>query len=407
MGVRQGGGRPLSLALLAGLLPLLHTAAASAEAPFQTAGAGLFFGYEFGERGGFEWGIEGFATRYFEQDSCPKDGLYGVGPLLRLTAVKGNRLKLTLAAHGGGELPELEFLAALDAEVGASFHFETRQKPRLALHTGVTLESLIFHFYVQPEWVEQKGSLALATSLGGGLRFYPTFRNLGHNCVVYGRPCRSGNGQPQVARVRRQTAFDERSPEARLWAGRVAEESASVPAFLQLASELAQLGAPAALVQRAMQAAREELGHTVAAARLAALFGGAIVAPALPVFRVRPALPRPLALRRLVMESWQDGVLNEGVSAAIADAEAAETRVPEEAQISRLIAREEAGHARLALDVMGWALTRAPELRRVLRARRATAAPNIGMTLLGRARARDLGQQSAARAAWQLNEIVA
>lgn len=406
MGVRQGGARQLSLALLAGVLPLLHTAPASADEPFQTAGGGLFFGYEFGERGGFEWGLEAFATRFLDRKPCA-DEVHGVGPLLRFTAVKGSRLKLTLAAHGGGELPELEYWAALDAELGASVHFETGQKPHLAVHTGVTVESLIFHLYVQPEWVEQKGSFALATSLGGGLRLYPTFVNAFHDCIVYGRPCRSGGGQPQVARVRRQTAFDERCPEAQLWARRVADESASVPAFLQLARELAQLGAPAELVQRALRAAREELGHTCEAARLAASFGGAGVAPALPVFRARPALPRPLALRRVVSESWLDGVLNEGAAAAIAAAEAVETHVAEEARISRLIAREEAGHALLAFDVLRWALTQAPELRRLLRARAGTAAPPVGASSLGRARARELTHQSAARATRQLREIVA
>ena len=96
--------------------------------------------------------------------------------------------------------------------------------------------------------------------------------------------------------------------------------------------------------------------------------------------------------------------MNEGGAAALAEAEASESNVAEEARVARLIAREEAGHAALAFDVLRWALTQMPELAQML-PRGAT--PHVGVTSLGGARGREVAQQSAARAALQRAELVA
>jgi hypothetical protein len=161
------GRRRWSWGLLVGLLPLLNTAPASAE-PFQTAGGGIFIGYAIGERGGFEWGIEAFATRYFEhhEDCGDQSQRHSFGPLLRLSAVKVSRLELTLAAHAGGEVTR-SYLA-VDGEVGASLFVE-KDHTRVAPHSGATLESIIFNLYFRQEWLEP------SYSVGGGARFLPTF----------------------------------------------------------------------------------------------------------------------------------------------------------------------------------------------------------------------------------------
>src|SRR4051794_4241661 len=93
---------------------------------FDTAGAGVFLGYALRERGGFEWGVEGFATHYLEphQQCNDQSTRHGVGPLLRLSAVKVSRLELTLAGHGGGELVNRRAFFAIDGEVGASLFLE-------------------------------------------------------------------------------------------------------------------------------------------------------------------------------------------------------------------------------------------------------------------------------------------
>lgn len=355
MGDRVRAGLRSRLVWLAGLSPLLCAAPAEAE-PFDTGGAGVFLGYAFGERGGFEWGIEGFATRYFGQHSeCEgsETERYGIGPLLRLSAVKLARLELTLAAHGGGDLPEMRVLGAVDGELGASLFFERRQPFRIGAHSAVTAESLIFNLYFRQAWLFEQESLDPQLSFGGGARYLPTFGGLGF--CAEGRPYRGSRGEAQTASVSCARGFDARRPRASTWLKRAAEECASVPAFLQLALELLELGAPLPLVKRAVRAADEELGHTREAARMAELFGGAPIRLSPPPFRRRPLVSRRHALERIALESWRDGCINEGLAAALARREAEHSPFSAEALVSERIAREEAGHAALARDVLRWA----------------------------------------------------
>ena len=153
MGAR-GCGVQLGLVGVVALLALTVAPQVRAE-PFQAAGGGAFIGYSFGERGGFEWGLEAFATHHLERhaDCGDNSDRHGVGPLLRLSAVKVSRLELTLAAHGGGDLLNLRSFFAIDGEVGASLFLE-KEHTRVAPHTGVTIESLIFNLYFRQEWLE-------------------------------------------------------------------------------------------------------------------------------------------------------------------------------------------------------------------------------------------------------------
>src|SRR5687767_1011143 len=188
MGDRASTGLKTRLTWLAGLSPLLCTSPAAAE-PFDTGGAGLFLGYAFGERGGFEWGVEGFATRYLEdhrQCEGSEKERHGIGPMLRLSAVKLSRLEVTLAAHGGGDLPNLRVYGAVDGELGASLLFERNQPFRISPHSGVTAESIIFNLYFRQAWLFEQESLDPRLSFGGGARFLPTFGTPGF-CAA-GRP---------------------------------------------------------------------------------------------------------------------------------------------------------------------------------------------------------------------------
>jgi len=357
MGDPASRGLKTRLTWLAGFSPLLCAAPAAAD-PFDTGGGGVFLGYAFGERGGFEWGIEGFATRYLEEhrecEGSEKER-HGVGPMLRVSVGKLSRLKLTLAAHGGGDLPSLRVLGAVDGELGASLLFERNEPLRIAPHSGVTAESIIFNLYFRQAWLFEQESLEPELSFGAGARFLPTFGTPGF--CSEGRPYRGAHDEAQTARVHPAPGFDIRQPRARVWLKRAAEECASVPAFLQLALELLELQAPLELVARAVQAAEEELGHTRDAARMAELFGGAPVRLTPPPFRRRPALSRRQSLERIALESWRDGCVNEGLAAAIAEREAEHSLIAAEAHVSGRIAREEAGHAALARDVLRWAQT--------------------------------------------------
>jgi len=348
--------------LLVGLAPLLAAVPAGAQESwqipgFETAGAGAFLGYAFGGERGIEWGIEAFATRYTNDvTTCSQNSRAGLGPLLRLSLLGISRLAVTGALHGGGEFERRTF--ALDAELGGTIAYQNGGA-RAAIHSGLLLESLFWNAYARQEW------LLPSYSFGGGMRVQPTFGDVGF--CAEGRLFRDERGQPRLARVAASASFDARCPAAARWAQRASEECASVPAFLQLALELAEHGAPTELVTRALGAACDELGHTLAAAELASRFGGTRMSMTPPAFRFRPALPRKQALRRLARESLLDGCLNEGLAASIARAELRETKSREEAATLDLIQREEAQHAKLALDVLGWTIQQAPELLRSLR----------------------------------------
>jgi hypothetical protein len=347
MGSRDFGALRCRLLLLSGLVPLLSAAPAFAQelGPFDAVGAGVFVGYTFGDERGLDWGIEGFGTRYFRSvpDCGDSSARSGFGPLVRFSALNVSRFSSTLAGHAGGELRR-SYLAA-DLELGGSLSL-TRDGAAGSLHTGVTLESLIFNVYARQEWLRD------AYSIGGGARFFPTFGTPGF-CEV-GRAFRGERGQPRARATRAARRFDGRSPDAARWAERARDECASVLAFLQLGLELLELGAPLELVARAVHAAEEELTHTWEASALASRFGGARLVACSPAPRLRKPLPRRRQLQRLARESWLDGCLNEGFAAALARAEASETRDAEEARVSALIAEQEAGHAELAFDVLKW-----------------------------------------------------
>jgi hypothetical protein len=383
--------------VLAGLVPGLVSLTARAEprdyGPFDVVGAGVFVGYTFGDKRGVDWGLEGFATRHFRKfRECGDNGeRSGFGPLLRLSALNVSRLAVTGAGHIGGEAAR-PFVAA-DLELGGTLAM-TRDGSLGGLHTGVTLESILFNVYARQEW------LLRSYSVGGGARFMPTFGLLGR-CDV-GRAFRDHDGQARSRVAATEARFDERCPDAARWAERASDECSSVLAFLQLALELLDEDAPLELVARAVRSAEQELSHTVAAAGLASRFGQAKVAARAPSPRFRARLPRRRQLARLARESWVDGCLNEGLAALIALAEASDTKDPEEARVSAKIARDEAEHAALAFDVVRWIIEKDPSLAPPIGKRADGGA--VPSSLLEPQRVRELAALHASRAVKLLEE---
>jgi hypothetical protein len=337
---------------LSGLVPWLVGLPARAEprefAPFDVVGAGVFVGYAFGDERGVDWGVEAFATRHFRQFAeCGDNGeRSGFGPLLRFSALNVSRFALTGAGHVGGELSR-SFIAA-DLELGGTLAL-TRDGSLGSVHSGVALEAILFNLYARQEW------LLDSYSIGGGARFIPTFGMPGF-CDV-GRAFRDDGGEPQSLATRAGKRFDGRCAGAARWAGRARDECSSVLAFMQLALELLDEGAPLPLVARAVRCAEQELSHTWAAAALASRFGRAPMVPRSPAPRFRPPLPRRQQLARLAHEGWVDGCLNEGLAALVAAEEARDATDAEEARVSAKIARDEAEHAALAFDVIRWVLS--------------------------------------------------
>jgi hypothetical protein len=141
-------------------------------------------------------------------------------------------------------------------------------------------------------------------------------------------------------------------------------------------------GAPPALVEAARAAAEDEVRHAVIAAGVTATLGGATVSIEPPALDRRPATAGAAGLHRLALESWVDGCLGEGTAAACLTAEAEQARAPELRGAQRSIAADEARHAQLAWDVLGWTLSvGGAELKRALTGAAAsgpapTTAPN-------------------------------
>jgi len=134
-------------------------------------------------------------------------------------------------------------------------------------------------------------------------------------------------------------------------------EMSSVWTFLRLAEELAAVGAPAALIASALDAADDEVRH---AELCAAAAGGTELSPLpMSVARARFTARSPEALAILAVEAWCEGALNEGAAAEEARLAAAETTGATRSMLAS-IARDEAGHAELSWAVLAWLFEVAP-----------------------------------------------
>ena len=368
MGMGDKGRIRERIVALSALVPWLVSLPAGAEpqefGPFDVVGAGVFVGYTFGERQGVDWGVEAFSTILFSGEAERQTASFGgdhrersgFGPLLRFSALDVSRFAFTGAGHVGSELACSSI--AVDLELGGTLAL-SRDGSFSSVHTGVTLESILFNVYARQEW-----SLK-SYSVGGGARFMPTFglpRSCGDRGVVEGRAFRDGGGGARNRVTRARARFDGRCPDATRWAARAQDECSSVLAFLQLALELLDEAAPLELVARAVRCAEQELSHTWAAAALASRFGGAQVVALSPAPHFRQRLPRRQQLARLLYEGWVDGCLNEGSAALVAAEEARVARDSEEARLCAKIALEEAEHAALGFDVVRWALSQGAPL---------------------------------------------
>jgi hypothetical protein len=145
--------------------------------------------------------------------------------------------------------------------------------------------------------------------------------------------------------------LDARSA-AGAWLARAAWlEAASIHAFVRLAGELAQHGAPPSLVRWALLSARDEVHHTAAMSRLAARHGAVP-----PVPEVAP--PRPRSLEALAIENAAEGCVRETWGAVIAEWQSRAALDPEVRAVFARIALDEARHAALAWAVDRWVRTR-------------------------------------------------
>jgi hypothetical protein len=320
-------------------------------------GGGVFFGYGFGAGSHFEWGLEAFATRTYEESSCTStEKRWGFGGFARLSLRGLERPGLTFGAHAGGELSRGG--SALTGELGGTWRFG--QEGGFGIHSGVLAETLILTAAARYQWLLHEAFV------GAGARIVNTYGPAGF-CVV-GRPLRVDAGVLVLRASPRDAAgYDRADVGSRIESvGRAFErdaqlEHASVPAFLQLAAELHAHAAPQRLVERAIDAARDEVRHAALCTQLARRHLPQTAPPVLPVIARRAPLAGVAGVERLAIESWLDGCLSEGRAAAQARRAAEIATDPEARAVMQVIADDEQRHAELAWAILRWALARGGE----------------------------------------------
>lgn len=191
--------------------------------------------------------------------------------------------------------------------------------------------------------------------------------------------CLGGGRRPTgLARLRRPRAA---SAIGAYFARMTHAEAASVVAFDSMRDELAQHGAPEALLRAAERASRDEVRHARIMARRARAHGAAI-----PRVQVRRRASR--SLESIARENAVEGCVNETFGALVAAWQAQHAPDADLRRAFARIAADEARHAALSWAVARWIDGRldAPARARVARARaravralqRATLAPSSG-----------------------------
>lgn len=130
-------------------------------------------------------------------------------------------------------------------------------------------------------------------------------------------------------------------------------ESAAVVAFSRLAVELEERGAPRALIERARNAAQDEVRHAHLAQTRAVELGAV-----LPLPRIAVAPRRPRTLLDMAIENAEEGYVRESFGAAQALLHSKWVSDEKERQLWAEIAADELRHAELSREIGAWLSTR-------------------------------------------------
>jgi hypothetical protein len=393
----------------AALLATSSPAEAQDVTPFGEVGAFIGWTWDLRGGGGFTWGIEGRGGVDFrEQWACAAEPAFSAAGVGRVSFV-GLDPQLHLGAQAGVAVSI--FTAMGDITAG----YRWGANPGFSMPVGLELQvfagSTFFRF--------DPGLDSIAAGLGG---FVPPREEIA--CAVAGRALHDEVGHaalPDIERLGETRLPHDLDPDvadalAMEWEARAKAEWASVPAFMQLADQLRIAGAPKRLVDRALSAADDELRHAIATSRAAMCYGGAPIG----LGRVTPLTRAPArgkdALVRLAVESWVDGCQGEGTAARAAAREAELAGSRELRGLNERIARDEAGHAELAWDVLAWTVRAGgDDVRHAVDAvREATPAPSGAATerdlgrygILGEPARADLGQELRERALPRLDALL-
>jgi hypothetical protein len=138
-------------------------------------------------------------------------------------------------------------------------------------------------------------------------------------------------------------------------------EYASVAAFGELALRLLAVGAPAELVAACHAAALDEIRHASVCEHLAGRASSFGAIPGLVGHRLGGwRRSRRVQLRRLAVESFLDGWVNEGAAAAQLRDRAQAAAAAEDRELLRSMADDEQRHADLARAIVTWCFDEDP-----------------------------------------------
>lgn len=202
------------------------------------------------------------------------------------------------------------------------------------------------------------------TGLSGEQCCYPVTQvEVANGCVV-GRPyydegmlvtaesvCAPGWARGRRPDVSALSAA-ERRVLAEAWTRDALIEHASVAAFARFSLELLAVGAPAALVDAAHAAARDEVRHARLAFALASAYAGENVAPG--GFPFGGSVPVETDLVRIATATAREGCVGETVVALLAAEAMAVTEDPAVRDVLAVVASDEARHAELAWKALRW-----------------------------------------------------
>jgi hypothetical protein len=209
-------------------------------------------------------------------------------------------------------------------------------------------------------------------------------------------------GRPRRRGCLRRREVDRAASSTEPWARAARHEAMSVSAFRDLAAELTVLGAPDELIASTIDAARDEVRHAFLCADLASApevedeLVEIVTRPARACSQPAGAEGRAVRLVRLALESYADGVINEGRSAQRL-LEHAERGGPDASTLAR-IAGDEQRHVALAWSIIGWALDEGGEpVRRAVRLQARTARRRGALALALARSADQIGEAGSAR----------
>ena len=298
---------------------------------------GVYVGWSFGDVSTVFYGID--AGVFFNGEancSIEDNGFFSrFGVLL---GASGFSPELHAYAGGGYELWQGEQPFGLGVLAGASLHFDDTLRPEVSLGTQAQLGPT--------DWRATIGLFEENARLHAGVM---SPRNLTQCEVVVGRPLRVDGKRAPLPTF--STGTSELSA-ADPWLKAAQEEWSSVAAFACVATQLANRGASTDLLGRYQTAIADEITHALGAGAMAVQATGQALHLG-PPLTARPDLEVDLA--SIALDAFWDGCVGEGVAALEAEADAEKADGPAQAYLAA-VALEEASHAELAWDTVGWVL---------------------------------------------------